>query len=177
MNLKIKVRFKDRVGIVADISKLIAEQALNIVLMEVIRPKDEAHVFVELENTGVPVDEKMFSQIFNDLQGFVEFRFIEILPQDERANRFRVVLDNISDGVISIDNEGRITTIKKVASKVFKRESIEMIGKKMAPLNLPEYPLLQSLKGKKLDSGTCKRHAGSQETGPINIGTQSNLFH
>ncbi len=34
MNLKLELRFRDRVGIVADISAIIARQGLNIVCVE-----------------------------------------------------------------------------------------------------------------------------------------------
>ncbi|MDX2448662.1 MAG: hypothetical protein QNK29_15840 [Desulfobacterales bacterium] len=40
MKLKILLVFKDRVGIVADISALIAQQGLKIVSMEVVREND-----------------------------------------------------------------------------------------------------------------------------------------
>jgi PAS domain-containing protein len=39
----------------------------------------------------------------------IQIRSIDTLPQEERENRFRVVLDNISDGVVSIDREGNVT--------------------------------------------------------------------
>jgi transcriptional regulator of aroF, aroG, tyrA and aromatic amino acid transport len=50
MNLKLELIFKDRVGIVADISTTIARQGGNIISMEVVRCEDRAHVYLEAEN-------------------------------------------------------------------------------------------------------------------------------
>jgi|GEM_PF-4549544 len=49
------------------------------------------------------------------IPSLTDIRFIETLPQEERENRFRVVLDNISDGVVSIGKKGRVTPISKMA--------------------------------------------------------------
>lgn len=42
-------------------------------------------------------------------------------------NCFRVVLDNISDGGISVDTEEKVTTINKIAPGVFKHTPSEII--------------------------------------------------
>lgn len=42
------------------------------------------------------------------------------MPQEERENRLQVVLDNISDGVISIDREAKITIINREACHALK---------------------------------------------------------
>ena len=41
-------------------------------------------------------------------------RFIDSLPQEERENRFRVVLDNIGGGVVPIGMDGQVTTITQM---------------------------------------------------------------
>ncbi len=60
------------------------------------------------------------------------------MPHEERENQIRVVLDNVSDGVISIDTAGRITTINRIARKVFDCDHREMIGKSVKNLNLAD---------------------------------------
>jgi transcriptional regulator of aroF, aroG, tyrA and aromatic amino acid transport len=60
------------------------------------------------------------------------------------------VLDNISDGVISIDRAGKVTTINKVASRVYMRKADEIIGKSIRSIDLPQYTILKSLDGQRL---------------------------
>jgi TyrR family helix-turn-helix protein len=50
MNTKLELNFRDRMGIIADMSALIAEYGFNILSMEVVRKDIETHVFVEIEN-------------------------------------------------------------------------------------------------------------------------------
>lgn len=65
-------------------------------------------------------------------------------------DRFRVVLDNISDGVISIDRDGKITTINKVAAGVYNREPETIIGQNIQNLDRSQYAILDCLGGKSL---------------------------
>lgn len=93
-------------GIVAEISTILASSGFNIISMEVDRSKDETHVYMEVENIGELIDRDGLFHIFDAIDNFIEIQFIDTLPQEEKANRFKVVLDNMSDGVISIDRDG-----------------------------------------------------------------------
>jgi PAS domain S-box-containing protein/TyrR family helix-turn-helix protein len=148
VKLKILLVFKDRVGIVADISALIAQHGLNIVAMEVVREADKANVYVEAEN-GVKRShrQEMFA-ILGRIPDLIESRFIDTLPQEERENRFRVVLDNIRDGVVSIGKDGRVTTINKIALEALNKHKQEVVGRNVKTLNLPDHAILECLQGK-----------------------------
>lgn len=150
MNQKIRLCFKDRIGIVADISNLIAANNINIVSMEVVRMSDEAHVYMEVEGTGHLGDPRNVIDILNRIEDIQEVHFIDTLPQQEREDRFRVVLDNISDGVVSIDREGKVTTINKVASRVYMCRPEDIIGKSIKSIDLPQYAILKCLDGSSL---------------------------
>jgi PAS domain S-box-containing protein len=150
LNLKIRLCFKDRIGIVADISNIVAAENLNIVSMEVIRKSDEAHVYMEMEGTENKDDSDKIVSILKNIEDLREVDFIDSLPQQEREDRFRVVLDNISDGVVSIDREGKVTTINKVASRVYMCKADEIIGKSIKTIDLPQYAILKCLNGSNL---------------------------
>lgn len=139
-------------GIVADISTILARSGFNIVSMEVDRSKDEAHVYTEVENIKHLIDKDLLFHIFDTIEDFIEIQFIDNLPQEEKANRFKVVLDNMSDGVVSIDRDGNITTMNKVASEVFMCNSEEVVSKSIKNLDLPQYEILKCLKGDKIDN-------------------------
>jgi PAS domain S-box-containing protein len=148
MKLKLELIFKDRVGIVADISTIIAQQGSNIVSMEVVRREDRAHVYLEIEDQGqeVRIDE-IFESLAN-VADLIQIRSIDTLPQEERENRFRAVLDNISDGVVSIDREGNVTTINRVARQALNCGDRGVVGSAVRALNLPDFQVLECLKGK-----------------------------
>ncbi len=97
MNIKLKLLFKDRVGIVADISVLIARQGFNIVSMEVIHKNIEAQVYVEIENRSKDANKDELFKLLGVTNNLLEINYIKILPQEEREHRFRVALDNIND--------------------------------------------------------------------------------
>jgi transcriptional regulator of aroF, aroG, tyrA and aromatic amino acid transport len=148
--VKIRLCFQDRIGIVADISKLIAENELNIVLMEVVRKYDEAHVYVDMEGHGPLNGDDQTLNIFMPIPDLKEIEFIDTLPREEREDRFRIVLDNMSDGVVSVDKDGRVTTINEVASRVYMCKPDEIIGKSIRRIELPQYAILKCLDGRSL---------------------------
>ncbi|MGD9309146.1 MAG: sigma 54-interacting transcriptional regulator [Desulfosarcina sp.] len=147
MNFKFELIFKDRVGIVADISALIAEQGLNIVSMEVIRKAKRANVYVETEDVKKHSNKQKIYEILNRIPDILEIRSVDILPQEERENRFRVVLDNISDGVVSIGKDGQVTTINRMALRALNRKAQEVLGNNVRSLNLPDHTILDCLEG------------------------------
>ncbi|MBR9984856.1 MAG: sigma 54-interacting transcriptional regulator [Desulfosarcina sp.] len=148
MKLRFELIFRDRVGIVADISVLIAQQGLNIVSMEIVREADKAKVYVEAENGVKNSHRREMFQILGRIPDLIESRFIDTLPQEEREKRFRVVLDNISDGVVSIGKDGQVTTINKIALKALNRQAREVLGSDVRTLNLPDHTILECLQGK-----------------------------
>ena len=77
--MKIRLCFKDRIGIVSDISRLIADNGLNIVLMEVVRKNDEAHVFVKAEGDDQFGDDNKLLYILENIQDIKEIELIDTM--------------------------------------------------------------------------------------------------
>jgi PAS domain S-box-containing protein len=148
-NTKLYLLFKDRLGIVADISTLVAEAQFNIVSMEVVRSDDKANVYLEIEGRSPGISRSEIFELLGKIPDLEEMKSIETLPQETRENRFRVVLDNIRDGVVSIDADGRVSMLNAIAARVLNCRIDEVIGKHITELQLPDYGILQCLKGKK----------------------------
>ena len=117
--------------------------------MEVIREDERAIVYLELESTGKTTGRHELFEVLGNISDLLEIRFIDTLPKEERENRFRVVLDNISDGVLSIDHKGNITTINQMARVATNTMNQSVLGQNIKTLQLPDYSLLECLKGKK----------------------------
>ncbi len=148
MSQKMELVFEDRVGIVADISALIAKYGINILSMEVDQRDDKAHVYLEAEKDQEGIGKERLTTILSDIPNLLQLRFIDILPQKERENRFRVVLDNIRDGVISIGKDGRITTINRVALNALACRAEDVVGQDVKDIELPDHNILECLEGR-----------------------------
>ncbi len=149
MALKAELIFKDRVGLVADVSTRVADQGLNIYSMEIEQKNDRTHLFLEIEKTKeCPSHEKLI-EILSEISSLIEIHALDNMPWEERENRFRTVLDNISDGVVSIDKNGNVNTINRVAREVLQCEEGEVIGRSVLQLRLPDFSILECLEGKR----------------------------
>lgn len=144
-SLIINLLFEDRVGIVADISNVIAQSNMNITAMEVQRKDKIADVYIQADPIGPESSKKMVFNTLSKINTLQSIRFIKTMPYVKRENTFRVVLDNISDGIVSIDRKGHITTINKVARKILNCMGIPVIGLKITETDLPEIAVFQCL--------------------------------
>jgi len=155
MAIKLHLVFQDRVGIVADLSRRIADRKFNIVAMEVDRVDDLAHVYVEAEDRqpeALPTD---LPEALGNIPGLLTSRPIDTLPQEEQARRLRVVLDNIADGVVAVDASGRVTTINAAACQILNLDQDSVPGMDVRELELGDTAILDSLAGR--ESGDVKR--------------------
>ncbi len=151
-NIRLYLLFKDRLGIVADISTLVAQLQFNIVSIEVITADDKANVYLEIERRSPGVSRWELIELLGKISDLEDIKSIETLPQETRENRFRVILDNIRDGVISIDADGRVSMLNAIAARLLNRRVDEVIGKHITELQLPDYGILQCLQGKKFSN-------------------------
>ncbi|WMW64444.1 sigma 54-interacting transcriptional regulator [Nitratidesulfovibrio liaohensis] len=194
MKLRMECIFRDRVGIVSDLSSLLAGQALSIVSMEVERrpggaaatlanaapsgtsvaspssisvpvpspAMDRAFVYLEADSSR-DVDRAALFETLGRIPDLLEFRIVDTLPAEERANRFLVLLDNLRDGVLSIDAEGRVTSINKVAREAYgctgapgvsgtsgDAPAADLSGLPLDALGLPDRGILDCLSGREL---------------------------
>jgi PAS domain S-box-containing protein len=144
-HLKLHLRFHDRLGIVADVAVALAAKGANIAAMEVERHDEWADIFLEVESGDRGLDGKMIIAVMEPLPMLHQARLIDTLPREKRETWFRVVLDNISDGILSIDRKGNITTINRVAQRILDCSHHAVLGKPMAILDLPDNQLIDCL--------------------------------
>ena len=116
--------------------------------MEVIRSEDKANVYLEIEIRSPGISQLELFDLLGKIPDLEELKAIDTLPQETRENRLRVVLDNIRDGVVSIDADGRIALLNAVAARALNCRIDEVIGRHVTELQLPDYGILQCLKGK-----------------------------
>ncbi len=148
-NLKLNLLFDDRVGIVADVAVTLADNGLNIVSMEVERRKEMADVYIDAERDATARKDATVIAALEQIPNLKRIRVIKTLPREKRENRFKVVLDNVSDGILSIDQHGTVTTINQKARLILNCEDQAVLGQNVQTLNLPDMAILTCLDRKK----------------------------
>jgi len=149
MRLKSELVFKDRVGIVADISAQLARFDMSIHSMEVVQTGEHAMVYVEFETPRRNENANPIIERLSRIKGLERIRLVETLPYEERENRFKVLFDNMSDGVVSIDSDGRLKTINRIAIKALGLDEARDLGRDIRELDLPDLDIIGCLKGQK----------------------------
>jgi transcriptional regulator of aroF, aroG, tyrA and aromatic amino acid transport len=114
-NLKVQLVFKDRIGIVFDVTKLMSEQGLSIVSMEVAQKDGFAQIALEIEKLDDSVNCNTLFALFETLPDLVRQSELRQLPQEKRQRWLRTMFDGMSEGIISVDAGGFINTINSVA--------------------------------------------------------------
>ncbi|WP_229591447.1 sigma 54-interacting transcriptional regulator [Pseudodesulfovibrio sediminis] len=117
-NKKFELIFKDRIGIVFDITKLIQRHEMNIVSMEVEQQDGYAQVALEIDDRDKTVDTDTLLKLFSTLPGIKNQIELKRLPQEKRELWFRILFDGMSEGIISVDSRGIISTVNSVACRI-----------------------------------------------------------
>ncbi|ORJ57128.1 sigma-54 interaction domain-containing protein [Geothermobacter hydrogeniphilus] len=146
-SVKLKLNFIDRVGIVADIASLMTRQSVNIVSMEVEVEGRHTTVYLEAE-TARSIDWELFNRELQTISGLREKSSIQTLPQEKREKQLQVVLNNINNGILGVDDQGKVVIINKVAENILGCDARAATGKTIRELNLADQSLLECLQGK-----------------------------
>ncbi len=146
-NIKLKLQVVDRVGAMAQVAAVLAENDLNIIFMEVEKSGAATFVYLDLESEAQALDPQAVFSALEAIPNILCAAAIRTMPQERREKRFQVVLDSISDGILSINEEGELTTINRVARKMLNCREEELIGRKLCDLKLPDTSLLTCLQG------------------------------
>lgn len=145
-NLKIQLIFRDRIGIVFDIAKLMSQQGLNIVSMEVAQNEGFAQISLEIEKIDNGVNCNTLFSLFETLPGIDSLSELRRLPQEKRQRWLRTIFDGMSEGVISVDAAGIINTINSVACRTLGVLYENVIGHHVSEISPKDSILLDCIK-------------------------------
>jgi transcriptional regulator of aroF, aroG, tyrA and aromatic amino acid transport len=145
-NLKFELLFKDRIGIVYDIARLMSGQSLNIVAMEVEQKDDVAKISIEIEKQEHHLDKASLLALFATLPQIESQVELRHLPQERRQRWFRTLFDGMSEGIISVDATGMINTINNVACRTLGLTYENIIGRHISEISPKDSILLDCLK-------------------------------
>lgn len=144
-NLKVELIFKDRIGIVFDIAKLMSEQGLNIVTMEVAQKDGFAKISLEIEKGDNDITSNTLFALFETLPSIESQSELRRLPQEKIQRWFRTLFDGMSEGVISVDAGGAINTINSVACRTLGVVYENVIGRHISEMSPKDSILLDCI--------------------------------
>jgi len=149
---KLHLNFKDRIGIVADISSVIAGHSLNIVAMEVVQQDGFAHIYLEIapRDGGCPREDIL--AMLADFTDLVEITFIDALPHEKQAQLLLTVLDNVDESIVAVDDSGHVTLLNSVARRYFHCTDADAVGRHVRNLHLPDATILRCLNGERYNN-------------------------
>lgn len=140
MGSRIKISFKDRVGFVFDISRVIFDRRINILTIDI----QTESLYLHLEK----MNSKDLAGVVNELKnvpGVIDLERIFMMPAEEKEMKMKGVFDAVSEGILAVDVDGRITAINPVAQQILRLGSTDMVGKDLARVLSPELPIFLCL--------------------------------
>ena len=145
--LKLQLVFRDRVGIIADITTILGERSINILSMEVDACGEKTFVYFETQpDADDPVH--ILIQKLRTIPGLLDILPIKTLPQEKREKSLKVMLNSVSDGIVAIDDAGNVLAVNRVAKRILGCTDPAIVGRPVETLNLPDYQIRECLHGK-----------------------------
>ncbi|CCO08710.1 PAS sensor protein (fragment) [Desulforamulus hydrothermalis Lam5 = DSM 18033] len=139
--LRLRIEFKDRVGIVYDVSQVVSPKNINIISLQVL----PNNMYLEIEALG----EREAAALQQELQaiaGVIRVANIEVMPHEERERQLKAVLDSVSDGIIAVDRQGIITVFNPACEKILLIAAEKALGRDVAEVISMDIPMINSLK-------------------------------
>jgi TyrR family helix-turn-helix protein/PAS domain S-box-containing protein len=139
--MRLKIPNIDRVGLVQDISRVLAGRGVNIVSMEV----ELNTTYIETEPLP-PETREGIIEALKKVPQILDVIIIDFLPHQVRTEQLKAVMASVSDGIVAIDHEGRVTQYNPAAEKIVRIPAHEVIGRPISDIFPPDIPLLETLK-------------------------------
>jgi len=137
--MRLKINTTDRVGMVLDVLKVFAPLGIDIQAMEV----EPGAIYLRFPHEGQYLS--INAQIL-DLEGVHTVNEIVSLPQEQRRHEIQAIVEAVSEGLVAIDAQGRITLLNAAAEAILNLKGKKVLGKKIASVLRPDVPMLKTLK-------------------------------
>lgn len=138
--LRLRIPNIDRVGLVLDISQVLAARRFNILTMEV----EPNTVYLETEMT-VPAEKGSVIAALKSIPQVIDAVEIDLMPHQEKAEQIKAVLASVGEGIVAINHHGEVTHYNPAAEKIVRLPYQEVIGRPLAEIS-PGLPLLETLR-------------------------------
>jgi len=145
--LRLRIPNIDRVGLVYDISQVLAARRFNILTMEV----EPNTIYLETE-TASPDDKDAVIATIKTIPQVIDAVEIDLMPHQVKAEQIKAVLASVGEGIVAVNHEGKVTLYNPAAEKIVRLPYQEVVGRHLAEIS-PNLPLLETLRtGVKYDN-------------------------
>ncbi|WP_340674049.1 sigma-54 interaction domain-containing protein [Neomoorella glycerini] len=79
------------------------------------------------------------------IQGVRHLETIRLLPHEAREQRLQIILDSVSDGIVAIDADGRITSLNPIGERMLRVTRAEALEQPIASFLGSDLPILRCL--------------------------------
>lgn len=138
----VQIDFIDRPSLGYEIFKLFEDNQIDKAGMEV---APDLGMLIKFRCTS----EQEAQTLINDLetvQGVLSVKLRDHMPYEQREHELRTILNSVSEGIVAVNEEGRITHINEVASNIFHCRIEEAVGLRSEELFEANPPILETLK-------------------------------
>ncbi len=137
----IQIDFIDCPGLGYEIFKLTEENNIDKIAMEVL---PQYGMIIKFRCELYSQAEKLVADL-KLLVGIKSIKFRAQMPHEEREHELRTILNSVSEGIIAVDKEGKITHINEVACTIFYCTPQEVLGLRAESLFSSNAPILDTL--------------------------------
>ena len=138
----IRIDFIDRLGLGHEVFEILRKHEINLLAMEA---TPHQGMMIKLRT---PPSEKLrlLVQEFKQIEGVTDVSLEDHLLYEKREAELRTILNSVSEGIIAVDQEGRIKHINDVATQILHCKREEVIGRNMEEYFQVEMPLGEIIK-------------------------------
>lgn len=151
----IKIDFIDCPGLGFEIFKMTEKNQIDKIAMEVL---PGGGMMIKFRCPVAPLVEKLAEDL-QQVNGVIAVTFCDQMPYEEREHELRTILNSVSEGIIAIDKQGKITHINDIACKIFHCTAENVMGRGAEELleNPPILTTLRTGQTYKLQEGRIRR--------------------
>lgn len=119
----LRILYIDRIGVVYDITAILAKRGMNIVSMEV----EKNRIFLECQSVSAEQCKDCIEEL-SHITGIQRIDQISAMPSKERAEQLDAILTSVHDGILSVDQEFIITQCNPAAARILNLPGRKVLG-------------------------------------------------
>lgn len=138
----VRIEFADRPGLGYDIFQRFEANHIDKVGMEV---APELGMMIKFRCSNKQEAEILIKDLMN-VDGVISVGLRDHMPYEEREQELKTILNSVSEGIVAINKEHKITHINEVATRIFHTTREEALGLDAEILFGANPPILETLK-------------------------------
>ncbi|MGO0063006.1 sigma 54-interacting transcriptional regulator [Brevibacillus fluminis] len=127
--ITLEIKGVNRVGITHEVIACLAANQLDIIGMEV-KPH---YIYVKIPPVSAEQIKTIVGMI-KQVKGIEQAKTIPSLPAEERENRIHTILTTVSEGILLLDGQLRVTTINRAAQAMLTMEPAQLLHQSIEKL-------------------------------------------